>query len=114
MRRSFFIKHDGRFIKINLQDIVYVQACQNYLKLVLTDQAYMIHLTLKKLEQELPSCFFIRIHRSYIVTLDKIMAFRSDQVYLPDNTVLPIGEKYKAGFRNRFWVIDREREAVLC
>lgn len=108
MKKSFFIRLDGKHIKVNLQDIVYIEAYQNYLKMVLPDKIYLVHLTMKRIEAELPAGLFYRIHRSYIVALDKVMAFQKDKVYLPAGIVLPVSEAYKNDLRNQFWIIDNE------
>lgn len=108
MRKAFYIRHGSKYVKINLQDIVYIEACGNYLKLVLPDNVYLVHLAMKKMEDELPPCLFFRVHRSYMVALDKVMAFKRDRVYLPGGIILPVSEEYKNEFKNQFWIIDRD------
>ena len=94
MRTYFFIREKGKYVRINFQDIIYVEGCRNYLRIVTVCKAYLVLLTMKKLEQLLPSYSFKRVHKSFIVSLDRISEFDSEMVYLKDKHI-PIGEQYK-------------------
>ncbi|HKC34642.1 MAG TPA: LytTR family DNA-binding domain-containing protein [Chitinophagaceae bacterium] len=94
MRDYFFIREKGKYVKIDFHDIMYVEGCKNYLKIVTPGKAYLVLLTMKKLEQLLPSWSFKRGHKSFIVSLDRISEFDSEIVYLKDKHI-PIGEQYK-------------------
>lgn len=89
----FFIKLDGRYIKINFNDIHFIEGARNYLKIVTEKRNYLVLMSMKKMEQLLPAYLFKRIHKSYIVSLDAIIAFESDRVFLKDKE-LPIGACY--------------------
>ncbi len=94
MQKYFFIRSGSRYVKISYQDIIYVEACRNYIKLVTEDKSLLILFSMKRMEEILPS-YFRRIHKSFIVSLDKITGFDSGKVYLKDKE-LPIGLQYKA------------------
>jgi DNA-binding LytR/AlgR family response regulator len=99
---TLFVKTDYRVVKIAIQDIRYVEGMSEYLKLHLDGQPKPIItlLAIKTLEERLPSNF-MRIHRSYIVNLDKIQEVNKNRVIIDTDTYLPIGDSYKDQF-NRY------------
>lgn len=99
---TLFVKTDYRVVKIAIHDIRYVEGMSEYLKLHLEGQAKPIVtlLAMKNLEERLPQNF-MRIHRSYIVNLDKIQEVNKNRVILDADTYLPIGDSYKELF-NRY------------
>ena len=99
---TLFVKTDYRVVKIAIQDIRYVEGMSEYLKLHLDGQPKPIItlLAMKTLEERLPSNF-MRIHRSYIVNLDKIQEVNKNRVILDNDTYLTIGDSYKDQF-NRY------------
>lgn len=94
MDQYFFIRVDKRYVKINFQDLLYIEADSNYIKLVTETTSLLVLFTMKRMEQLLPSNFR-RIHKSYIVSLDKINSFDTDKVYLAGKT-LPLGNEYRS------------------
>lgn len=68
----FFIKNDGRFIKIKLEDVLYFESEKDYVFIYTEKKRYLNLISLKQLESQLPSDKFIRVHRSFIVSLDKV------------------------------------------
>ena len=99
---TFFVKTDYRVVKIAIQDIRYVEGMSEYLKLHLDSQPKPVVtlLAMKALEERLPQNF-MRIHRSYIVNLDKIKEVNKNRVIMDADTYLPIGDSYKEQF-NRY------------
>ncbi len=94
MHNFFFIRIDGRYIRISFSDIIYVEAARNYIKIVTDKKVWLALISLKRIEQILPSSLFKRIHKSYIVALEKIDEFNNERVYIK-NQPLPIGLQYK-------------------
>jgi two-component system, LytTR family, response regulator len=68
----FFIKSDGQFIKIKLADVLYFESEKDYVFIHTEQKRYLTLLSLKQLEKELPPERFLRVHRSYLVSLEKI------------------------------------------
>ena len=68
----FFIKSDGQFIKIKLEDVLYFESEKDYVFIFTKKKRYLNLISLKQLEKQLPPEKFIRVHRSYIVALDKV------------------------------------------
>lgn len=90
-----FIK-DGKVIrKIIFDDIYFMEANGDYVKIYFSDKYYIVHSTLKVLEEKLSSKNFLRVHRSYIVALEKIDYIEDNILYLNTKPV-PLSEFYKA------------------
>ena len=96
---TLFVKTDYRTIRISIRDIRYAEGMSEYVKLHLEGQPKPVVtlLSMKKLEERLPSTF-MRIHRSYIVNLEKIQEVNKNRVILDQDTYLPIGDNYKDSF----------------
>ena len=98
---DIFVKTDYRMVKVSIQDILYVEGMSEYLKLHLDSQPKPIItlLAMKALEEKLPPNF-MRIHRSYIVNLDKIQEVNKNRVIMDSDTSLPIGDSYREQFNH--------------
>ena len=97
---SFFLKTDYRIVKVAVSDIRYIEGMSEYLKVWLEGQPKPIVtlLSMKKMEERLPDNF-MRIHRSYIINLDKIQEVNKNRVIMDADTYLPIGDLYKETFQ---------------
>ena len=95
-----FLKTDYRIVKVSISDIRYVEAMSEYLKVWLDNQQKPIItlLSMKKMEERLPD-YFMRIHRSYIINLNKIQEVNKNRVIMDAETYLPIGDMYKDAFQ---------------
>jgi DNA-binding LytR/AlgR family response regulator len=98
---SFFVKTDYRTIRVSISDIRYVEGMSEYLKLHLESQPKPIItlLSMKSIEEFLPQNF-MRIHRSYIVNLDKVQEVNKNRIVMDADTFLPIGDNYREQFNN--------------
>lgn len=92
-----FILVEGRTkrIRIALRDIYYISAEANYVNIYLETQKYLIYITLKDMEEKIRSPQFLRVHRSYIVNLQKIIAVDGNTLVLANNAQVAIGASYK-------------------
>ena len=96
---TIFVKTDYRVVRIAISDIRYIEGMSEYLKIHLDGQKPVITLlSMKKMEDYLPPTLFMRIHRSYIVNLQKIQEVNKNRVILDADTYLPIGDLYKDRF----------------
>ena len=96
---TIFVKTDYRVVRIAISDIRYIEGMSEYLKIHLESQKPIITLlSMKKMEDYLPPTLFMRIHRSYIVNLQKIQEVNKNRVILDADTYLPIGDLYKDRF----------------
>ena len=93
-----FVRADYSLIKIDCNDILYIESIDDYLRIHLSGKKPVMTLsTLKSIEDKLPSSNFIRVHRSYIVALNKIESVRGKNIQLP-LAEIPISNKYEADF----------------
>ena len=98
---SLFFKADYRTVRVRPREIRYVESMSEYVKIHIdgTDRPLLVLLSLKSLLEQLPVGAFMRIHRSYIIALDRLREASKSEVTLDDGTVLPIGEMYRQEFR---------------
>jgi DNA-binding LytR/AlgR family response regulator len=91
-----YVKVDGEFQKIFYKDIHYVEAFADYVKIWVSPEKRVVTLqTMRNMESGLPSEKFIRVHRSYIVSIDKITAIQNTSVIISGSIEIPIGKNYK-------------------
>lgn len=95
--RHFYIQSEakGKMIRLNHDDVYYVEACQNYVTIYLEKSKYVTYLTMNELEQKLSNTSFLRIHKSYLINESKIHSVDGDYVILENNFFLKIGANYK-------------------
>lgn len=97
-----FVKANGRLVKLRTKEIAYIEALKDYVVINTMDSRYTIHSTMKDIERKLSNDNFLRVHRSYIVRIDKIAAIEQPNLILEkDNKVIPIGGSYKDDLVNR-------------
>ncbi|MCK5147886.1 response regulator transcription factor [bacterium] len=93
-REFINIKSDRKMVHLVLDDIVYIEGMKDYINIVTLNKPVITDMPLQQLEEMLPPELFLRIHRSYIIAIDKIYAFTSEIVEIM-NKQLPIGRHYK-------------------
>lgn len=93
----FFIKSSGQQHKINFDEILYVESIKDYVSIKTENQEYIVLDTLKSLEKQL-SDRFTRIHKSFIVNVDKIIRINPKTISLLLEIEIPMGETYKSDF----------------
>ena len=101
-------------MKVDFRQIVYIEARKNYTRLVLEEKpTVMVLVTLKQWEKLLPRDLFCRVHRGYIVSIDKMISFDNKFVYLPGETIT-IGEQYRNALPDVVTILANEpgREPV--
>ncbi|MBB6107752.1 two component transcriptional regulator, LytTR family [Mucilaginibacter lappiensis] len=99
-RDFFFVKTEmkGKMVKVTVNDILYIEGAQNYIKIHLLSGQVMPYLTITEIEQYLPMTQFSRIHQSFIINTDRIRAVEQTRVTLENGTVLNLGRFYKEPF----------------
>ena len=94
----FFVKADKKLVKVNFDDIIYIEGLKDYVIIRLVAGRVITLQTMKSLEDRLPQMRFRRIHRSYIVALEKILAIEGNMVEVQEKDkpkLLPIGKNYR-------------------
>lgn len=96
-----FLKVEYQLVRVKLTDILYIEALKDYVKVQLKDRLKpIVTLTsLKRLEEKLPAHCFLRIHRSYIVSLDKIDAISKNAITI-ENCTIPVTRQYHDNFQS--------------
>ncbi len=89
----FYVNINKKHIKIIFDDILYIESLKNYVKIHTTNQKLVVKSNIGKIENQLPSTLFLRIHRSYMVAVDKITAFTQKDVEI-GTIEIPIGSSY--------------------
>lgn len=99
-RDYLFIKSEYRVIRINFKDIKYIESKREYVKIFLEGSEPITTLmSIKKLEETLPGNMFMRVHRSFIVNLDKITVVERNRIVFDNKVYIPVGENYREKFQ---------------
>ena len=96
----FFIKHDGRLVKIDFKDILFMEAQRDFTLIYLKNKKMLAGMHLKALEDMLTTPDIIRVHRSYIINLDAVRSIAGNIVEI-DGKEVPIGANYKEALLRR-------------
>ena len=91
-----YVKSDGKIVRIKLDDIFFVEALSDYVKINLEDKFLVVHSTMKAIANRLGSSF-LRVHRSFIVKLSKVETIEDTAIKMPQKDI-PIGASYKKVF----------------
>ena len=89
-----FIKADNKLVKIRFDEILFIEAMQNYVTIHTTSKKYICYLTMKNLEDQLPSTQFVKIHKSYIVSSVKVESIERNEIKIGSHA-LPISRSTK-------------------
>jgi two-component system LytT family response regulator len=94
-----FVKSDYRLVRIKYEDIKYVESQREYIQICLSSGSSVLTLlSMKAVEERLPKDMFMRVHRSFIVNLDKITIVERQRILFDKKTYIPIGDLYKENF----------------
>jgi two-component system LytT family response regulator len=99
---TIFVKSDYKIVRIGIDNIRYIEAMSEYLRISCDDRPkpVIVLLSMKKIEEHLPSSKFMRIHRSFIINLNKICEVKKNHVVIEGDISLPVGDNYKDTFMN--------------
>lgn len=93
-QNHIFVKADGKLIKVKFEEIIYIEGLKEYVSLYTEKDRIITLQSLKNLEEILPDSNFLRVHKSYIIALDKIQSIVGNQVEI-NKRMIPIGLTYK-------------------
>jgi DNA-binding LytR/AlgR family response regulator len=97
---AVFVKVDSQLVKVNTRDILWVEAFGDYVNVFTETNKYIVHSTMKGMENKLPSDSFLRVHRSYIVRVEKIKAIE-ETIIIIGKKLIPIGDSYRSTLMKR-------------
>lgn len=95
---EIFIKNNSSLVRVKYDDILWIEALENYVVVNSFKEKYTIHFTMKAISDKMPSDQFVRVHRSFIVNIGKIKVIEDNSVVIKTENgskVIPIGKSYK-------------------
>jgi len=92
-----FVKTEHKIQRVDLEDILYIEGLKDYISIYTTAERIVTLQNMKKMEDILPSNRFVRVHRSYIVALDKIASIERGRIFIEDK-IIPVGDTYRDAF----------------
>lgn len=98
-----FVRDGNTVRRLNLNDILYVEAMGDYVKIFVSERYYAIHSTLKAMEEKLPADRFLRVHRSFIVQVNKIDSFQKGTLSIHGRAV-PVADAYRGTLNKRLGI----------
>ena len=98
--KEIYVKVKSLLVKIEVDEILWVEALGDYVKVITAEKKFTVHSTMKSIEEKLPSSQFIRVHRSYIVNFDKITLIEDDIISI-DGNLISLGKSYRKEFMKR-------------
>lgn len=98
-KKFIFVKTEYHLEKLSLNDILYIEGMRDYRRIHTCDKKIMTLQTFKDFEQEIPQNLICRVHKSYMVAIDKIVSVERDRIKIKD-VLIPISDTYKKEFLN--------------
>ena len=105
--KTLSFKYNYQNMQLPRHSILYIEAFDNYIKIVTPDKTFMPVMTMKKIQSLLPEDEFIRVHKSFIVSVNKIISFNSEQV-ITNRRKIPIGRSYRKTFLNQMQSLKQQ------
>lgn len=99
-----FIRDSYVIRKIYVNDILYIEAKDNYAMIHFADRFYTIHSSIKFIEQKLPPSSFFRVHRSYLVNLSKVDSIEGKTIVI-NKSLVPVSDTYRADLNRRVQIL---------
>lgn len=93
-QNEIFIRVDGRFVRLDLSQILYIESLGDYVTFVTDSKKYIVHSTLKNIDDKIHNDHFLKVHRSYIVNLTKVVDIEETNLVIKDK-VIPISRAHK-------------------
>jgi DNA-binding LytR/AlgR family response regulator len=88
-------------VKIDYKDVIYIQALKNYVIIHTDHGKYITYLTMKEVEESMPPTIFMRVHKSAIINMEKVVQIEGNNIQLKDKTEIILGASYREAFINK-------------
>jgi len=108
--KEIFIKKNSSLVRIKYNDILWVEALENYVVINTINDKFTIHFTMKSIENQLPMVKFKRVHRSFIVNVSRITSIEDNSVVIKladSKKVIPIGKSYREKLLNEINLMNK-------
>lgn len=99
-QRELYVRSEARFVRIELSNLVMVEALADYVIFYAENKKHIVHYTMKGIEKKLPSSLFARVHRSYIVNMHRIDGIEDNSILI-NGKLVPMGASYRDQFMAR-------------
>ena len=99
-----FIKSDDKLVRLRKDDILFMESMRDYVKFVTPGKTYITYSTLKSMEEKLAGPSFVKVHRSYIININKIDDIRGNTIYVQGNAI-PVGKGHKEELATRLNIL---------
>ena len=99
-----FVRHLNSMVKVNIEDILYIEAERNYCRIFSNNKEYLVVMTLKEMDKKLPSKHFLRVHRSYIVNISQVKEVATSHLVICRKAI-PISKTLKEELLKRLQTI---------
>ena len=100
MEDSIFVRHQDKMVKVQIKDVLYIEAERNYSRIYAHDKEYLLVMTLKDIEEKMPQKYFLRIHRSFIVNISHINEIAATYVVIGKKAI-PLSAEMKKNLMMR-------------
>jgi DNA-binding LytR/AlgR family response regulator len=97
---EIFVRVDGRYIRLPYESILYVESLGDYVTFVTDTKKHIVHSTLKNIDEKIKSKDFLKVHRSYIINLSKIVDIEENNLVIKDK-VIPVSRAHKPALMER-------------
>lgn len=104
LSNCIFVRHHEKMVKVNIQDILYIEAERNYCRIYSKDKEYLLVMTLKDMDEKLPNKHFLRVHRSFIVNLSQIQEIATSHIVIGKKAI-PVSKSLKDELLKRLQTI---------
>ena len=99
-----FVRHLNSMVKVNIKDILYIEAERNYCRIFSNNKEYLVVMTLKEMDNKLPSKHFLRVHRSYIINISQVKEVATSHLVI-GRKAIPISKSQKEELLKRLQTI---------
>jgi DNA-binding LytR/AlgR family response regulator len=104
LSNCIFVRHHEKMVKVDIKDILYIEAERNYCRIYSKDREYLLVMTLKDMDEKLPSRHFLRVHRSFIINLSQIDEIATSHIVISKKAI-PVSKTLKEELLKRLQTI---------
>ncbi|WP_040250778.1 LytR/AlgR family response regulator transcription factor [Psychroserpens mesophilus] len=104
LSNCIFVRHNEKMVKVDIQDILYIEAERNYCRIYSKDKEYLLVMTLKDMDEKLPNKHFLRVHRSFIINLSQIDEIATSHIVIAKKAI-PVSKSLKEELLKRLQTI---------
>jgi len=90
-----FIRSEGRIVRLDLNNLLYVETKGDYVAFVTEDEQFMVHSTLKAIDEIIQQPHLMKVHRSFIINLHKIKDIEENSILLINKKIIPVSRQFK-------------------